>query len=469
MEHSPAAPQPAPPAAAPAVGVPVANESVVLSMQRTVGNRAVCRAIASGMLARDDAPGAVAAADAAITALTVSPSQSTMPLESGTTITASTTPSNANAKFSLEADTASPAAVTTIDASTGKITLDAKQPGGMMKVKAENSSTETTQGFRVIEKPKEIDSTAEAATGTYEATFTHTFSSSGASTAGLNQANINEKFDSLTAKSPFGGNFTLTANKAGSKGWFLNSSGTMAGPDNVSISNGIDASPFVKNASTPSPPKLPQGFDMTQKFHFKTLPSGKLEDAPFTTTPHGRHLVEDGGKLKMKLSAGKGKGVLIDYAGPPVFRNASAAKTTVEASPPKPKTGTWKQNEVQCSVDVEPSGGAVKWSISSTDKLGCSVDSTGNVKIGSAPGTVTVRAGDGTHYDEVTITITAPPAPAGAKPASDEGEAAEPLSAEPDAPPQQAPPELPPQQAPPELPPQQAPPQDQGTPPATVT
>ena len=58
MEHSTAAPQPAPPVAAPAVGVPVATESVVLSMQRTVGNRAVCRAIASGMLARDDAPGA---------------------------------------------------------------------------------------------------------------------------------------------------------------------------------------------------------------------------------------------------------------------------------------------------------------------------------------------------------------------------------------------------------------------------
>jgi hypothetical protein len=458
MEHAHAAPEAAPAVAAPSV-VPVASESVVLSMQKTVGNRAVCRAIASGMLARDDAPGAVAAADAAITALTVSPSQSTMPLESGTTITASTTPSNANAKFSLEADTASPAAGTTIDASTGKITLGAKQPGGMMKVKAENSSTETTQAFRLIEKPKEIDSTAEAATGTYEATFTHTFSSSGASTAGLNQANINEKFDSLTAKTPFGGDFTLTANKAGSKGWYLNSSGTMAGPDNVSISSGIDGSKFVKNASNPNPTKLPAGFDMTQKFHFKTLPSGKLEDAPFTTTPHGRHLVDDGGKLKMKLSAGKGKGVLINYAGPPVFRNASAGKPSVEASPPKPTSGTWKQNEVQCSVDVEPSGGAVKWSISSSDKLGCSVDSSGKVKIGSSPGTITVRAGDGTHYDEVTITITAPPPPAGAKPTSEEGagDAAPAMDAPADQPAgDQAPP------------PQSAPPQDQGTPPATT-
>ena len=243
----------------------------------------------------------------------------------------------------------------------------------------------------------------------------------------------------MTAKTPFGGDFTLTANKAGSKGWYLNTAGTMAGPDKVSIGKGIDASPFVKNASNPKPPTLPQGFDMTQKLHFKTLPSDKLEETPFTTTPHGRHLVEDSGKLKMKISAGKGKEVLIDYAGPPVFRNASADKTSVEASPPKPKSGTWKQNEVQCSVDVEPSGGAVKWSISSSDKLGCSVDSTGNVKIGSAPGTITVRAGDGTHFDEVTITITAPPKPAGAASPTSESESGP------------------------------APPEDQGTPPDTAT
>ena len=416
MEHSHATPKAAPPVAAPAM-VPVANESVVISMQRTVGNRAVCRAIASGMLARDDA---APASDTAFTGVSVSPTQSTMPLESGTTITASTAPANAGAKFTLETGTVAAAAGTTIDESSGKVTLDAKQPGGDLKVKAENSAAEGSAQFRVIEKPKEIASTSSSQSGTYTAHFTHTFSSSGATTAGLNQANINEKFDSLSAKTPFGGDFTLQANKAGSKGWYLDSSGTMAGPDNVSIGKQIDASPFVPNASNPKPAAaLPQGFDMTQKFHFRTLPSDKLEDAPFTTTTHGRHLVEDGGKLKMKISAGKGA-ESIDYAGPPVFRNASADKTTVEASSANPKTGTWKQNEVQCSVDVEPSGGAVKWSISSTDKLGCSVDSSGKAKIGSSPGTITVRAGDGTHYDEVTITITAPPAPAGAKPASEE-------------------------------------------------
>ena len=175
----------------------------------------------------------------------------------------------------------------------------------------------------------------------------------------------------------------------------------MGAPDNVSISEGRRRHAVRQERLEPEPAaSLPQGFDMTQKFHFKTLPSGKLEDAPFTTTTHGRHLVEDGGKLKMKLSAGTEK-VLIDYAGPPVFRNASADKTSVEASPPKPKSGTWKQNTVQCKVDVEPSGGAVTWSISSSDKLGCSVDSSGEVKIGDKAGTITVRAGDGKHFDEV--------------------------------------------------------------------
>jgi hypothetical protein len=45
------------------------------------------------------------------------------------------------------------------------------------------------------------------------------------------------------------------------------------------------------------------------------------------------------------------------------------------------------------------------------EKLGCSVDKDGLVKIGSTAGTITVRAGSATNYDEVTITITAAPAP----------------------------------------------------------
>jgi hypothetical protein len=391
-------------------GAPMGDQQV-LSLQQTAGNRAVGRAIARGLIQRDDKP------PANLSGVTVSPQKASIPL-SGTTITAAASPKGAGTiKYKLQADKVAPAAGTTIDESTGAVTLDAKQPGGSMKVRAENEVSFADATFRLIEKPAAIASTTAAAQGTYEAGFTHTFTSAGASVAGLDGENINEKFDSQSATTPFGP-FTLKANVAGSKGWDLDSSGTMAGTDNVSIGSGIDASPFVKNASNPSPAKaLPQGFTMTQKLHAKTFPAGTLDDAPFTTTDHVRTLEEQGGKLKMTLKAG-GKPVSIDYAGPPVFRNMKADKTKVEASPEKPKTGAWKQNEVQVSIDTDPAGSAVKYSIAG-DALGCKVDKNGLVKIGSKPGSITVRGGDGKHYDEVTIQITAPPAaPAAGTPAA---------------------------------------------------
>jgi hypothetical protein len=66
VEHDtakPAAPAPAPPvvvAAPEAVGGAPLGVEQVLSLQRTAGNRAVCRAIASGLVQRDDAQPAAA-------------------------------------------------------------------------------------------------------------------------------------------------------------------------------------------------------------------------------------------------------------------------------------------------------------------------------------------------------------------------------------------------------------------------
>ena len=127
----------------------------------------------------------------------------------------------------------------------------------------------------------------------------------------------------------------------------------------------------------------------------------------------------------------------IDYAGPAVFRNAKADKTTVEASEPKPKTGTWKRNEVQVSVtSPSRSSAKVKYSITGA-ALGCTVDSSGKVLIGDQAGTITVRAGDGaSHYDEVAIAITARPAaanPPAPKSTGEAGSEAEPAAAPPDA------------------------------------
>lgn len=394
---------------------------VVLSLQRTAGNRAVGRALARGLIQRDDAPAA------ALTGVTVSPAKASIPLTAGTTVQATAKPASATGvKYSLVADKVAPAAGTKIDESTGAVTLDAKQPGGSIKAKASTDTSWAEQGFKLVEKPAAIASTSGSAKGTYEAHFVHTFSSAGASAAGLDGENINEKFDSLSAETPFGP-FTLQANAAGSDGWDLDSAGKMGGPDKLSIGKGIDATPFVKNASNPAPAKsLPQGFSMTQKLHAKTFPAGTLDDAPFTTTPHVRTLEEKDGKLKMTLKAGT-DGVSIDYAGPAVFRNAKADKTSVEASPPKPKTGAWKRNEVQVSVDAEPAGSKVKYSIPG-EALGCSVDASGKVSIGSTPGTIKVRAGDGaSKYDEVSIEIKAPAgaAAAAAKPAGVEPGAGE--------------------------------------------
>jgi hypothetical protein len=382
---------------------PTPVEPAILALQRTAGNQAVCRAL----LAREDK------ADKGITGVTVTPGKSTMPLDAGTSITAAAKPGDAGGvKYSLVADSVAPAAGTKIDESTGVVTLDAKQPGGKLKAKATNSVSYFEQPFRVVEKPKDIASTTSAVTGQYEAEFTHTFNSQGAGSSGLDQANINEKFDAHTAKTPFGADFTLSANKKNSKGWFLDNSGTMAGPDGVSISTaGIDAGKFVKSASNPTPAQtLPAGFNMTQKFHAKTYPADTLEDAPFTTTEHVRRLVEKDGKLQFEIAAGKGSETM-DYVGPPVFRNAKADKTTVAASPPKPKQGKWAQNEVQVTVDSAGKDPKPKYSIQG-EKLGCSVDKDGLVKIGSTAGTITVRAGSATNYDEVTITITAAPTPA---------------------------------------------------------
>jgi hypothetical protein len=410
LEHD-AAPQIAPaPVAAPGpglvapahAGAPMADEQI-LSLQQTAGNRAVGRAIARGLIQRDDKP------PANLSGVAVSPQKASIPL-SGTTITAAASPKSAGTiKYKLQPDKVAPAAGTSIDESTGAVTVDAKQPGGSLKVRAENEVSYAESTFKLVEKPAAIASTTAAAQGTYEAGFTHTFTSAGASVAGLDGENINEKFDSKSATTPFGP-FTLKANAAGSKGWDLDASGTMAGTDNVSIGSGIDASPFVKNASNPAPAKpLPQGFTMTQKLHAKTFPPGTLDDAPFTTTDHVRTLEEQGGKLKMTLTSG-GKPVSIDYAGPPVFRNMKADKTKVEASPEKPKSGTWKQNEVQVSIDTDPAGAKVAYSIAG-EALGCKVDKNGLVKIGSKAGSITVRGGDAKHYDEVTIQITAPAAP----------------------------------------------------------
>ena len=383
---------------------------LVTALQRSAGNRAV-----SGLIQRDDK-------QVSVTDVTINHPRVTTPPEAGLTLQASVVPTNATGvKFKIEKGTVEVKDVQ-IDASSGRITLGAGQPGGDLKVTAEaadGSSAWST--FRVIEKPATLKATSPSAgSGTrYGGDFTHSFESKSGSSSGMEDERINEKFDSLKATTPWGP-FDLAANAAGSRGWGIDASGDVNAPDHVTIDKSLpDVRPAIKSASNPSPTgdlKKGIGFTMTQHMHAQSLPSAKLDDKPFADIPHVRQLEERSGDVKMVVKAGKAE-VEQDYEGKPAFRNAQASPAKVEASPPKPKAGAWQRNEVTVSADAFPSTAKTVYSIVETGaaRLGCEVDKTsGVVKVGDKPGTITVRASDGSnaHFDEVKILIT-PPAAAG--------------------------------------------------------
>src|SRR4051812_14142464 len=95
-------------------GAPLATDAV-LSLQRTAGNQAVCRGIASGVIAR---------APAAVTSVSVSPSRFTVPVESGASVKA--TANAADASWALKAGTA--AVTGSSIAADGTITVGGSQP-----------------------------------------------------------------------------------------------------------------------------------------------------------------------------------------------------------------------------------------------------------------------------------------------------------------------------------------------------
>jgi hypothetical protein len=372
----------------------------------------------------------------AVTGVTLSSPRASIPGDG--TITATYAPTTATGvKFAAEKDTADPAG-TTVDADKGTVSVGDSQEGGTVRIKATSDDGSFAWApLMAAEKPTTLASTSPSAANTsdrYRGEFTHTFTGKSGDKSKMEGANVNEKFDSLSVESPFGA-FSLSANVAGSQGWDLDSSGAMAGPDKVSIDKSmVDARKFVKSASNPSPSKpLPQDFSMTQKLHAKAFPSGKLDGTPFTQTSHVRGLTNAGGTLSVVLKAGKDS-VTLDYEGPSVYTNVAASPAKVVASPPKPteKGATWERTEVQVTADVQPSKAKLVFSLEG-DKLGCEIDkSSGLVKIGDKPGTIKVRASDGTagHFDEVSIEITARPAPAAGKQDA-EGGGAEPQLATP--------------------------------------
>jgi hypothetical protein len=407
---------PAPPVAAPVTRADLAvpHETAfgaVLSLQRTAGNRATTRALAGGWLQRDAEP----MASVSITDVKLSAAAATVPASG--TVQATAAPKNASGvKFKVEKDTVEPTNVT-VDASSGLVTIGDKQEGGDVKITGESDDKATASaGLPLYEKPTKISATSgsgAATKGRYQADFKHTFEGHSGKAAKTEGTHVDEKFDSTSAKTPFG-DFDLAVNAGGGKsGWGVNASGEMTGPDHVSIDKAmVDARKFIKSASNPSPAAaLPQGFSMTQKLFTNALPANTQDSAPFTTDAHKRTLSDSGSSLDFTIDAGIGDPQTFDYEGPPVYRNIKASATKVVASAPKPKTGTWDRTEVTVTADVLPSSAKLVYALVG-EKLGCEIDAAGGVvKIGSTPGTIKVRASDGGtgHYDEVSIEITERP------------------------------------------------------------
>jgi hypothetical protein len=141
---------------------------------------------------------------------------------------------------------------------------------------------------------------------------------------------------------------------------------------------------------------------MTQSLYAKVQPGGAREGSAFTTVSHRRELIDG---PEFTVSAGEGS-IIEDYVGPAAVTNAAASSSTVMASPPRPESGTWAQRKVTVTADAIPDTATLTYSIRAP-RLGCTIDSNGEVSIGVRAGTITVRvAATRSNYDEVTIAIT---------------------------------------------------------------
>lgn len=370
------------------------------------------------------------AVDVDVDGVTVDNPKVTVPLTPATTtITATATPANAtNVTFSLTPGSVAPHTGTTIDATTGVVTVDADQAGGTIRVRAESANAAGSAWadfpLQLVEVPTGIASTTSSPDADdYGGQFTHTLSAPSQSSA-LEGGAINEHFDSLTATQPWGGEFTLTANAANSPGWALDSSGEMAGPDNVTIkdeADGLDARRLIANASNPTPTNTPPAqFAMTQHLRPKDFPGGTWSGTDFTTVDHIRGVREVSGDLEVFVGVNTEEEATA-YNGRPTYRNLSGA-STVQASAPAPEGGTEPdRNTVTFTAEALPNTANMVFSLvgNQAARKGCTIDaSSGVLTVGLQAGTVKVRVSNGsqnpTFFDEIDLTITAiPEAPEG--------------------------------------------------------
>ncbi len=343
-------------------------------------------------------------------------------------------------KWSLRKNTADVAPGTAID-KTGRITFDRTQPAGQLDAVATVPGCgELWRTFHLVSPPGAITATNVVGSidaRTYGGRFKHTFSSSDGKVTSLKNAHINERFigvrDPAAAKhdipTPFGV-FTLhtnvlTPHPPTSAGWHLDDSGTMTTTDHIDIDKKfLNVGHFIASASNPSPSKvLPQNFAVTQGLHWFCLPDGGWHMPYFTTVPHKRELRLAGDAAEVAVTV-NGRETTDPYEGFPAFHNAKADPSSVTASPPPSKGGKGKPKAdapptVTVDADTLPTSldppHGKHFSIQGS-ALGCKINQTGTLTVGSTPGTVRVRIGDVTklsnpNFDEVAVTITPPVMP----------------------------------------------------------
>lgn len=384
------------------------------------------------------APGALfrqVAALVGLTGVSVNHTRVTVPPAAGLVFTASKRPANASGvTLAIVGDNATIAAGTTVDSTTGVITVSATQTGGSAHIEASQnatgpdgatltSTTPATAPFNFNAIPSGITSTSVSPggpAGFYGGEFTHTFTSPAGGQGALERSHVNEQFAAARGtRLNLSGTLTtiqIRVNNPNSAtaGWDLDASGTMVAPDHVTWSDSVSARPFVTNASNPSPSDtLPQELTATQDFRNLSFPARTYGAAAVASTTHRRAIEERSNRLKAVTSAnasGISQEVVEDYAGPTIFRRCTATPAAIRMSLPTPPGGSPPAvDTTTITVHTEGQPATPTFSIRSPD-LGCTITPGGVLTPGTTAGTVTVRAGDAANFDETDVIINPRPA-----------------------------------------------------------
>ena len=353
----------------------------------------------------------------------------------GQTIQAIADPAGVTVTWTLRAGTAALDAGTSIDAA-GNITLGATQVGGTIMARATSGSGAWAEAeLQLHSHPTGIASTSVAApppdaAHNYGAKFDHVFSSNDGNVASLENVAVGERFPNVPTPDaashaltgiPFGnGTFqlsTATLTPDASNNWFLTSAGGLGGTlDQVTIGHdGIDIGQHIVSASNPTPANpLPAAFSVQQDLHWY-CPAAPANGhwTNFISIQHERRLRLTGADPEVVVSVNNQPQVDA-YVGPTGVRNA-------RATPPRVVRSSGRTpNTVQIAADALPSGRALHYSIQSANRLGCTINAgTGVLTIGQTAGQIVVRVANrsgGPNFDEVTVTITDPPAATGTNP-----------------------------------------------------